>query len=155
MGKRLALMVVVIAPLSVFSSGTSVLTTTWVFTVPTSSGALSVVGPTGMVTEDRTSVDKSIFRKSDFIVAGNDGIRVVDPGRIGGVVWRDSGVNVDDLYGRLRNSRPGCVGHCAADVAGVCRLTKRSRETTCRNTPANNANLLISYHPPKNWRRCI
>jgi hypothetical protein len=55
--------VVVMAPLSVFSSGTSVVTTTSVLMVPTVSGAFSVVGPTGMVTEDRTNVVNPSFEK--------------------------------------------------------------------------------------------
>ena len=41
-----AVSVVEIAPLSVFSRGTSVLTTTCVLTVPTASVAFTVVGPT-------------------------------------------------------------------------------------------------------------
>src|ERR1700722_15597640 len=52
------LRVVVIAPFSVFSRATSVLTTTCVLTVPTANWALTVVGPTGTVIEDRTSVLK-------------------------------------------------------------------------------------------------
>jgi hypothetical protein len=41
-----AVIVVEIAPLSVFSSGTSVFTTTCVLTVPTANSAFTVVGPT-------------------------------------------------------------------------------------------------------------
>src|ERR1700733_14017844 len=53
-----AVRVVDIAPLSVFSKGTSVFTTTCVFTVPTANWALTVVGPTWTVIEDRRSVLK-------------------------------------------------------------------------------------------------
>ena len=49
------LRVVDIAPLSVFSRGTSVLTTTCVLTVPTPNWALSGVFPTWTVIEGRTS----------------------------------------------------------------------------------------------------
>ena len=55
--------VVDIAPLSVFNNATSVLTTTCVLTGPTANWAFTVVGPTGTVIEDRTSVEKPCLEK--------------------------------------------------------------------------------------------
>jgi len=60
--------VVVCSPFSVFRSGTSVLTTTSCVTPPTESCALTVVFPTTIVIEDRTSVENPVFAKVSLYV---------------------------------------------------------------------------------------